>query len=255
LRRLPPEVRGLLTEFRNTLLRRLKHNLVGVYLSGSVAFPRFQARAGDIDFYVVLKQHPNKDEKERLDCLHHVLARKFRFGDRLDGFYIPLTKARRRSKPTGLTYAANGGLYLGGKDDDWALHREHFRRGAYIALYGQRADRIFRKPTWREVEMELDGNLKYVERHLPEHPVYCVLQLCRLVYSFETRKVVISKIHAAERTLKEFPPHWRALIRAAIRAYHGVKRQDDRRLLSERAPGFFDYVSERIARARRLRQS
>lgn len=252
LRNLPPQVRKLLIEFRNELPNILEHNLVGIYLFGSIAFPGYEPQSGDIDFYVVVKQALKEREKNELDDLHRGLARKFRFGNLLDGFYISLAKARRRTSPTGLLYAANGRLHVGGSDTDWSLHREHFHRGASIVLHGKEPRRVFPRASWRQIERALDGNLAYAKRLLPRYPFWAVMQLCRLICSFETGVVDISKVEAAGWGLEELPSVWRPLIRSAVRVYLGEKKERDRKMLKEKAPAFFTFASQRIAKTKRL---
>ena len=129
----------------------LGSNLAGAYLHGSVAFPEFEPRAGDIDFYVVVRRSLNAREIKGLDHLHRALAARFEFGSKLDGFYIPTVLAGRRESPKNLVYGAHGRLHRGASDDAWAIHREHFTHSAYIRLYGPRASRIFSRANWPEI--------------------------------------------------------------------------------------------------------
>lgn len=248
LRDLPPKVRGLLIEFRNGLVKTLQHNLVGIYLFGSIVFPGYEPRSGDIDFYVVVKRVLKEGEKNELDNLHRGLARRFRFGKLLDGFYITLAKAKRSTLPTGLPYAANGRLHTGGSDTDWALHREHFHRGASILLYGRDPRRVFLGASWRQIERALDENLAYAKKQLRRYPFWSVMQLCRLIRSFQKGVADISKVEAARWALEELPSAWRPLIRSAMRVHHGTKNEHDRKLLKESARAFFTFASKQIAK-------
>ena len=95
--KLPSKVRELVEEFRDELFTVLGTNLVGAYLHGSIALPGYEPHAGDIDFHVVNRRPLAREEIKRLDHLHRALAARFEFGKRLDGFYIPLAKARKSS--------------------------------------------------------------------------------------------------------------------------------------------------------------
>jgi hypothetical protein len=76
-----------------------------------------------------------------------------------------------------------------------------------------------------------------VEQHLQDYPDCCILNLCRLIYSFATRDVVISKATAwADANL----PAWRRyIILPAESAAHshypgnnlGAKKKDERKFL------------------------
>ncbi|MFC2099382.1 aminoglycoside adenylyltransferase domain-containing protein, partial [Candidatus Bipolaricaulota bacterium] len=57
----------------------------------------------------------------------------------------------------------------------------------------------------------LVGERQYVAKHLSQYPDYCVLNLCRLIYSHRTGDVVVSKFGAAAWAIDAFP-EWRGLI-------------------------------------------
>ena len=230
------------------LVKTLQQNLVGIYLFGSIVFPSYEPRSGDIDFYVVVKRVLKTREKNELDNLHRALARRFRFGRLLDGFFITLAKARRSTSPGGLPYAANGHLHTGGSDIDWALHREHFHRGAFMLLYGTDSRMVFPRASWRQIEKALDENLAYVKKQLHGYPFWSVMQLCRLIRSFQKGVADISKVEAARWALDELPSAWRPLIRSAMRVYHGMGIERDRKLLKENARAFFTFSSNQIAK-------
>ena len=89
-------------------------------------------------------------------------------------------------------------MWNGAIDHSWALHREHIRAGRRVILYGPDPDEIYPPAKWPEIESALLGELDFVEKHLHDYPDYCILNLCRLMYSFETSDVVVSKALAAE---------------------------------------------------------
>lgn len=128
--------------------------------------------------------------------MHRTLSSRFRFGKALDGLYIPLSKASKRSIPTRLIFAANGRVHKNGRDDAWALHRQHLRQGACIILYGPKPRTILLPPSWNEIERALNTEISFTKKVLDKYPFWTVLNLCRLIYSFENRQVVISKIQA-----------------------------------------------------------
>ncbi len=246
LRDIPVSVRDLIKEFRDGLLETLNGNLVGAYLHGSIAFPEFEPTAGDIDFYIVVQRSLNENERNKLDKLHQTLARKFEHGKRLDGFYIPLVKARKQESPPDLAYGARGKLRVGGHDDAWAIHREHFHRSTYITLHGPLAGEIFPSTSWPEIRSELYLQLNSAKRRIRKYPGYAVLSLCRLIYDFENRNIAISKIGAAQWALKKLPPEWRPLVRSAISAYRGKADETDSALLKKKADAFLAFATDRI---------
>jgi hypothetical protein len=241
-------VRQLVTSFREDLVSVLGRKLIAIYLFGSIAFPGFEPRSGDIDFYVLFRHPLTPAEKRRLQTIHHRLSLRYRFGKALDGFYIPLTKARRMTAPTHLDYASNGTLRSGGRDNAWALHRQHLRKEACLILYGPKPKRIVQSASWHEIQRDLNTEFSYAKRVMHKHPSYAILNLCRLIYSHEKKQVVISKIQAAKWAEQNLPIQWKTLIRTALKVYQ--RKKSDQRTLRRNCDSFLEFASERIAQAK-----
>jgi len=244
--RLDPHVQSLVREFRDELSAALQGNIVGAYLHGSVAFPDYEPRAGDIDFYTVVYEPLTKKEISDLDHMHRSLAAKLESGGKLDGFYIPLAKARKTRNPRGLVYGAHGRVHSEGFDDAWPLHREHFHMSACIRLLGPKATSIFPTADWRSLRTALYRQLVYTRSIIDTAPSWAVLNLCRLVYSFKTGKIVISKLQAAKWALRELPSEWALLIRSAVRGYKQIERRGDNSILRREARKFLGFASVRV---------
>jgi len=244
--KLPPKVRELVEEFRDELFTVLAKNLVGAYLHGSIAFPGYEPHHGDIDFHVVIRRPLTGEEIRRLDHLHRTLAARFEFGKRLDGFYIPLAKARKSEIPRGLVYGAHGRIHHGGSDDAWPLHREHLHASAYIRLRGPSPNRIFPTADRKSIRSALYRHLVYARKIIKSDAWWAVLNLCRLVYSFENGRVVVSKLGAARWALKRLPSKWRPVIRSAIKAYRGIETGADCAVLRGDSRKFLGFASIRI---------
>jgi Domain of unknown function (DUF4111) len=232
--------------FREGLLTSLGSNLIGAYLHGSIAFPEFEPRGGDIDFYVVVNRPLNGSEVTRIDRLHRFLATEFEFGSKLDGFYISNATARRQDSPKRLVYATHGRIHHGGLDDAWALHREHFAHSVYIRLYGPSAARIFPRAGWPQIRSALYRQLVYVRKIIDTDPWWSVLNLCRLVYDFKTGRVVVSKLGAARWASKVLPSRWRPVIYSAIKAYKSTADRKARMILRGDAREFLGFASIRV---------
>jgi len=248
------DMRQLVVRFRADLLSILGQNLVSIYLFGAIAFPGFEPRAGDIDFYVFLKRPLTASQRTALDVMHRALAREFPLGIRIDGFYITLSKARGRAIPKRLMYSARGRLHHGGRDDAWALHREHLHHGAYVLVHGPKPEAIVPKVSWPEIERALDLEGLFARRVLRKHAPYAVLNLCRLIYSYETKKVVLSKLEAARWALKTLPNAWQSLIRSALKAYPGRQNSRDLSVLKTSSVAFAGFALARISESKRLRR-
>jgi aminoglycoside adenylyltransferase-like protein len=181
-----------------------------------------------------------------LDRLHRDLAKRFEFGSKLDGFYIPSASARRWQSPKGLVYGAHGKIHRGGSDDAWAIHREHFARSSYIRLFGPSASSIFSRPKWGEIRTALYRQLVYARTIIDSDSWWSVLNLCRLVYDFKTGGIVASKLNAARWGFKRLPSRWKPVIKSAIKTYKGIADRKDRVILKRDARKFLGFASIRV---------
>jgi hypothetical protein len=235
---IPNEIIDLCTTFLRGLNAILGEKLYGVYLYGAIAFPD-KCPIRDIDFHAIIKSGLNDKEKSDLTNLHADLAQDFPpLGAELDGYYILLEEARQTSPP-------RHQLLVDVLDSSWALHREHIRAGRRIVLQGPDPKQVYPPASWPELEYALQEELDYVENHLDDYPDYCVLNLCRLVYSFDTRDVVISKLASAEWAWVTLP-EWRSLIDAARKSYQKHATTQDKRLLEDKVRAFFGFACRRI---------
>ena len=220
----------------------LRGSLYGVYLYGALAFPEGGA-TGDIDFHVILNHALDDREKVALNELHAILARDYPpLGVGLDGYYLLLEDARQTMPP-------RHQLIVDMVDNSWALHRAHIRAGRCIVLQGPDPRQVYPEVSWPELESALEGELEYVEEHLAEYPAYCVLNLCRLMYSFETKDVVVSKLGSARWAYEAFYK-WRPHIDAARRAYEGSAMSKEEELIRLEVGDFFDFSCRYIERSR-----
>lgn len=224
----------------------LRDKLVAAYIFGAAAFPDTE-HTGDVDFHVVLSAELTEAERAALEELHRDLARQFPpLGGEMDGHYILLQDARRQTPP-------RSEMWQRATDSAWALHREHIRAGRYTALHGPNPRDIYPPATWPEVEAALYSELDYVEKHLRDYPDYCILNLCRLIYSFETKDVVISKAAAAEWAHKRLT-QWQRHIELARKSYAGKATAHDRQFMLDEVAQFYDFACSRIAEAMRRRE-
>lgn len=236
---IPSELEPLCQGLLRGLERILGETLSGVYLYGAIAFPEGGA-TGDIDFHVLLTAPPGGTQREALAGLHASLARDYPpMGAELDGYYILLEDALHSARPQ---HQLLPGVY----DNSWALHRAHLRAGRCIVLHGPEPGQFLPAPSWPELESALQWELDYVAAHLADAPAYCVLNLCRLIYTFQTHDVVMSKRASAAWGVSRFPD-WRLLIEAALLSYD--QRPTSKELLPSRAAAFFDFACEQIRNA------
>jgi hypothetical protein len=224
------------------LLVVLGEKLAGVYVYGAVAFPD-AAPTGDIDLHVLLDSALTDREKSSVQSLHASLAQAFPpLGGELDAYYLLLDDARRTTPP-------RHQLRADVVDESWALHREHIRAGRCIVLYGPDPKEVYPAASWPELEEALRGELRFVEDHLGDYPDYCILNLCRLMYSVETHEVVVSKATAATWAYKTFP-EWRRAIDAARRSYARQATAQDKEYMTSEVADLFRFACDRIRESR-----
>jgi len=239
----PVYIQDLCQSFLDGLKAALGDKLYGVYLHGAVAFPE-TTYTGDIDFHVILAGSLSDGEHSEIKQLHAKLAEKFPpLGNEMDGHYLLLIDAKETAQPGSQLSPYN-------VDDAWALHRAHIRAARCIVLYGPDPEQIYPGATWVELEVDLEEQLQYVEAHLQVYPAYCILNLCRLMYSFEARDVVISKAAAAEWA-RDLYPQWRDLIEAAQKAYAKQVSAQEEALMQSEVTNLYKFASEIIKGAER----
>jgi hypothetical protein len=225
--------------FRIGLKGILGSKLIGVYIYGATVFPETRY-TGDIDFHVILSGRLTKRERDELNRLHQSLAREFPpLGKELDGYYLLLEDVKKKSAP-------KSQMWNQATDNSWALHREHMRAGRCIVLEGPDPRQLYPATSWSELEEALRGELEYVENHLVDYPSYCVLNLCRLIYSFQTRDVVISKTSAGLWVEDSFP-QWLELIQIAGKSYEGRATPVDDQFMVDQIHGLYAFAKKQIA--------
>jgi hypothetical protein len=241
--RIPEEIEDLCQAFLRGLDAAMGTKLYGVYLYGALAFPE-GGSTGDIDLHVILEEKPDDMEKSALADLHAMLAQDFPpLGTELDAYYILLEDARQIAPPQ---HQLRPDVF----DDSWALHREHIRAGRCIVLDGPDPKQVYPAASWSELEGALQGELDYVEQHLADYPAYCILNLCRLMYSFDTGDVVVSKRASAAWACDAYP-EWSPCIDAALKSYDRQATMQDQELLKSAVAHFFHFACERIEESRR----
>jgi len=227
--------------FVQGLRRILGEKLYGAYIYGAAAFPE-DVPTGDIDFHVILAGELTQVERAALEALHEDLGRRFPpLGVEMDGYYILLADARGDVPP-------QSQMWSRATDGSWALHRAHILAGRHIVLHGPYPAEIYLPPTWPQIEQALRGELDYVAQHLHDYPDYCILNLCRLIYSYETRDVVISKAAAAAWAYDALP-QWRRHVELAQKSYAGRATPQDRQFMLAEAAAFFEFALTRVREA------
>ncbi|MBU0984961.1 MAG: DUF4111 domain-containing protein [candidate division Zixibacteria bacterium] len=238
------QIRQIGETFRQGLFSILGKKLHAAYILGAAAFPD-PVPTGDVDFQVILTAALTEDERTRLEALHTDIAELYPpLGVEMDGYYILLSDARSSAPP-------RSQMWTRAVDYSWALHREHLRGGRRIILHGPDPKGIHPPATWPEIEEALESEMDFVRRHTDKYPDYCILNLCRLMYSYETHDVVVSKARASDWATGRLP-RWAVLIQTAKRCY-GRAGTDDRARMQAQVAAFLDIAEAHIASSKNSR--
>jgi hypothetical protein len=235
---LPQEIRAICDRLLDGLNAGLKDNLYGIYLYGAMVFPETRY-IQDIDFHVIVKRKLSEPEKESVIKLHDQISEEFHISkDDLDGYYILLEDAGQIKTPWHQVYPDI-------PDDSWPLHIAHMRAGYCIVLYGPEPGTLLPEPTWNDLKASLDTTLKSTLEYMDVHPAYCILNFCRLLYSYTTRDVVVSKRGAADWVIKNYP-EWKELVESALRVLEREERDGDRSNVQAGISGFQRFITGKI---------
>ena len=236
------EIRPLCDALVSGQKQILGEKLFGVYVFGAVTFPE-TTTTGDLDFHALLDVPPSSAEIDLVNALHDDMAQRFPpVGVGLDGYYLLLKDVQRNAPPR---HQLRPDLL----DNSWALHCAHIRAGRCIVLFGPDPATVYPEPTWTQIEEALAGELRYVQEHLSDYPDYCVLNLCRLMYSHQSRDVVVSKFGAGDWAIDAFP-QWHKLIEMAKTSYAGQLTEEERATMVDQVPELHRFAVEEIERSR-----
>lgn len=227
MNRVFPEVDAVLDQLQAGIHTALGRQLVGLYLTGSLAIGGFNPGRSDIDFVAVTAGEISTAELAALKEMHRRLGElPNRWALRLEGSYLSAAALRRydrahRDHP----HLSNGSpdLAVERHDTDWVVQlwvtRQHGRR-----LYGPPADMLIDPipaaeliAAVRELFFYWWAPMAVDPSHLLPVPyrVYAVLTMPRLIYTFTTGTVA-SKPEAAAWSQENLEPRWAGLVQEAI---------------------------------------
>ncbi len=191
---LPLAVRLGCAALRDELVALLGDNLAALWVHGAVTFEGHAFRSGDVDTHAVVREPLPREICAAIDEIHETTSRKFEL--EWDSWYVLERDVAGRRPPA---HAFREKLI----DDAWALHRAHWLAGQYVRLYGQEPLGLVQPPTWAELEEALRSEFLFIEQIVEEgrrdaaEAAFVVWNGCRILYSLETRDVVVSKRAAA----------------------------------------------------------
>lgn len=235
---LPDDVAAVTDALHHSLTAILGDRLASFFLYGAVAFDRPDRWRIDFDFHVLLHRALDDADRVAIANLYADVGAASELGRDLDGYFVLLDDAARAEPPTHQ-------LDLSVRDDAWALHRAHVLAGRYFLVTGIDPRAIVPPPSWAELETALRDELTFVEEHA-EAPAFGILNGARILLSFETHDVVVSKYQAAQWALESLPGEWHNGVDAAVRFYSRTPAPGDGRVFEECWAPFIAYVKRSI---------
>src|SRR5215469_15523623 len=90
-----PAINTVLTEWADGVKRLLGNKIVGLYLSGSLAYGDFVPERSDIDLEAVVRSPLTEDELRSVEELHKEIERGYpEWAERIECSYVPLELMR-----------------------------------------------------------------------------------------------------------------------------------------------------------------
>ncbi|HLJ68556.1 MAG TPA: aminoglycoside adenylyltransferase domain-containing protein [Chloroflexota bacterium] len=241
---LSPDIAAVVGAFGERVQSVLGNSLFGIYLYGSLTFTDSRDLSQDIDFHVVVHEPLGDERRQAIHRIRPDLARELGpLAGELDGYVVLDSDLQSTSPPRHQLWP----LSRVPSDGAWALHCAHIRSGRVITLFGSDPTDIYPTPSWPDLRTALFGEIRFVDEHLVEAPAYAVLNATRILYSFHSRDVVISKAGAAGWALEVLERQLADTVRAALRHYLGQDTPGDQRTLESQVRPFVDSMWRRIA--------
>jgi hypothetical protein len=232
---LPDPVRILCEAFVTRLKDIIPANLHGVYLYGAAVFPD-AGPVQDVDCFVILKTPLSKTERDELLSLHEEMTADYPpLGAELDTYFILHEEAVRQDSPTHQLRPAI-------RDYSWALHCAHIQAKKYLTLFGPEPKGIFPRPTADRIVAALGNELAFINANF-KYPDYCVLNLCRIMYSLKSSDVVVSKRFSGKWAAEQYA-QWADLITAAGHSYDGTASEAELEKLNSELAVFHECLPE-----------
>jgi hypothetical protein len=209
----------------------LGERLVGLYLTGSLAFGDFDAPSSDIDFVAALSEPLDAAAVAALAGMHDEMGRRsgHHQGEgarRLEGFYVPLAMLRRYDPATSseqVYFAADSKFRLRPLGWDWVIDC-HVLREHGVVVDGPPPATLIEPISREQLVAAVRGTLlhdwsQYAEGADWMRPrgeqAFVVLTMCRALCVLD-RGEFVSKPEAASWALCHLAPEWAPLIRRAL---------------------------------------
>lgn len=224
------DINNILVEYVNSAKNILGGNLVGIYLSGSLAYGDFVPARSDIDLQAVIKEPLTKEELGLIERLHKSLIKSSPlWASRIECSYVPMEIIKEVLPPkTPRPWRGFDVLYPAAQaGNEWIIN--HYFLCKYgIALEGPDFKELIPPVDMAEVkkasarDLFKEWKLKVNDQEWlgnGHYQSYLVLNLCRILSTVVGDKPGSKKV-AAEWTKRKYP-QWKDLIEKAEKWEYG----------------------------------
>jgi hypothetical protein len=233
-----PAINTVLSEWAEGVKRLLGKKIVGLYLSGSLAYGDFVPERSDIDLQAVIQNPLTEDELRSVEQLHRQIERRCpQWADRIECSYVPLKLMRELTPPAAPRPWWGFGTFYpeAPAGNEWIIN--HYLLSKYgIALDGpdfnelirpidiDRVRRASAKDLFQEWLPKIDDGAWLSNSH---YQSYLVLNVCRILHTVIRGEPGSKKV--AGEWAKATYPQWKNLIEEAERWTYAdqMKRQAD----------------------------
>jgi hypothetical protein len=240
----------MLTEWSEGLQHLLGEWIVGLYLSGSLAYGDFVPERSDIDLQAVVRRPLTGNELRSIEELHkQVEGRCPEWAGRIECSYVPLELMRAlRPPPTPRPWWGFGTFYPAAPaGNEWIIN--HYLLSKYGIVLAGRAVKELVPPI--DIHLVQQASAKDLfQEWLPKvddatwlsnshYQSYLVLNLCRILHTVIRGEPVSKKV--AGQWVKSAYSHWNDLIEEAERWTYGVEMTREKDTVA-----FLRFVVDRV---------
>ena len=249
-------INTVLCEWVEGVKRLLGKKIVGLYLSGSLAYGDFVPERSDIDLQAVVQNPLTGDELRSVERLHRQIERRFpQWADRIECSYVPLELMHELTPPaTPRPWWGLGTFYAEAPaGNEWIIN--HYLLSKHgVTLAGPDFKNLIppidlvsvRRASAKDLFQEWVPKIDDAEWLSNSHyQSYLVLNLCRILHTVIHGEPGSKKV-AGEWTKATYP-QWKNLIEEAERWAYGdqMKRQAD-------AVAFLRFAVDRVVEKKLL---
>lgn len=218
------DINEILLHLSVSLKNILANNIIGIYLSGSLSYDDFNPDSSDIDLAVIVNKAINTTEREQLKQLHKDIQKlNERWHDRLECSYVPIDMLKETLPPKEPRPYYNNGIFYDEAPfgNEWIINNYLLYEHG-IAVIGIDIKKLInpiniidvQKACVRDLFQEWEPKISNTEWLNNGHnQSYCVLTLCRILYTILCSAVGTKKA-AAAWVKNRFDLHWKNLIEA-----------------------------------------